>query len=315
MKFADYDIESFSRDNAHKIPETANAFANSSGGKIICSGFNPENLIPPEIPRTSKITGSTTEIYISPLEWNKRPLTLDGKVYRRIEGVNVISGLTAKSIMALDALEFSRDDFPVSNINLDEDCLNDFHEKIIERHENFLFYDHDEFLRRCGVYSGKYLTFAGALMFGDILKIRAVLDYSGGHAEIVSSNIWRAYNDMLPRLTAKLSGDCALAFTEIFINALIHSDYNFNSQINIVITPYPLKVLIDNPGTVRGTVRNHRLKRIFSLSGIKHNKLHGLDTVYKYMPSFRLEQDMLNLRTLAVLELEGRKELPEPVIL
>ena len=72
---------------------------------------------------------------------------------------------------------------------------------------------------------------------------------------------------------------------------------------------------MNNPGIIRGETRNHVLRRIFTLAGITHGKLHGLDIVREYMPSFALEHDMLNLRTLATLKLEGREKLPAPVIL
>ncbi|MBQ4430986.1 MAG: hypothetical protein II877_05745 [Synergistaceae bacterium] len=77
----------------------------------------------------------------------------------------------------------------------------------------------------------------------------------------------------------------------------------------------PPKVLADNPRTIRGATRNHVLRRIFTLAGIIVGKLHGSDIVREYMPSFALEHDMLNLRTLATLKLEGREKLPAPVIL
>ena len=114
----EYDIEIFGRDNEHRIPQTVNALANSSGGEIICEGFNPEPLIPSEIPHTSETSNGTTTVNIPPIVWHKRPLTLNGRVYRRVEGQDLISGLRAKSLMAGDAHEFSRDDFPVKDTPL-----------------------------------------------------------------------------------------------------------------------------------------------------------------------------------------------------
>ncbi|MBR0150354.1 MAG: hypothetical protein IJP89_03215 [Synergistaceae bacterium] len=306
------DTEIFSRDDAHNIPITASAFANSSGGRIICEGFSPESFIPHDLPY---IPESPNAIYIPPLVWHKRPHVLNGRVYRRVEGVNVISGLRVKSIIARDALEFSRDDSPIENVSLDAECVREFCARVKALHEGLRFCGDDEILRRCGVFSGKFLTLAGAVMLGDMVRVRATLDYSGGHAEIEASNLWRACYDVLPRLTAKLSDKCARAFREIFINALLHSDYTIDTRINIHITSDPPKVLADNPGTIRGATRNHVLRRIFTFAEITHDKLHGLDIVREYMPSFTLEHDMLNLRTLATVKLEGREKLPAPVIL
>lgn len=310
----EYDIEVFGRDNEYRIPETVNALANSSGGEIICEGFNPERLIPSEIPHTSETSNSTTTLIIPPLVWHKRPLTLNGRVYRRVEGQNLISGLRAKSLMAGDSHEFSRDDFPVKDTAVNEKCISEFYERVTELNGEMKRFQRDEFLRRCGVFSGKYLTFAGALMFGGALRVSAVLDYPDGHVEIERHNIWRAYTDILPRLTAPLSSECSQALTEVFVNALLHSDYNVDTHINILITSNPPKLFTDNPGTVRGITRNHRLKKILTLSGITSNK-HGLNIIRSYMPSFALTEDMLNLRTNSTLLLKGKEVLPEPIIL
>ena len=152
-------------------------------------------------------------------------------------------------------------------------------------------------------------------MFGDTLRIRAVLDYSGGHAEIEAVNIWRAYADILPRLTFALSEKCAAAFREVFVNALLHADYNAGNDINIIITSNPPKVFADNPGTIRGTIRNHRLARMFAMSGITAVKSQGLSIIREYMPDFTLSENMLDFRTSAALTLEGKPGLPEPIML
>ena len=300
------DSEIISGDDARRVPETANAFANSSGGRIICRAFEPK--MPPEIPYIIEADGS---VYVPPLVWHKKPSVLNGKVYRRIEGQNVISGLWAKSIMAADAHEFSRDDFPVEDVELNERAVREFTRKVFADGD----FSHGEFLRRAGVYSGKYLTFAGALMFGDILMVKAVLESPSEHAEIEASNIWFACTEILPRLTLALSPKCAEAFTEMFVNSLLHSDYNIDNHVNITIIPDPARVIIDNPGTIRGSIRNHRLQKMFDFLGITHKKLHGLDIIKKYMPNFNLEEDMLELRTISTLNIEGHSELPNPIIL
>ena len=313
------DIERIIREESYRVPETACAFANSSGGRIICDDFDPVRLIPSEIPYVIEADG---KIYVPPLAWHKKPALFNGRVYRRIEGQNVISGLRSRIIMARDSNDFSKDDYPAGNITLMEKPLNEFHTRVTALNEGMKRLPRDEFLRRTGVYSGEVLTFAGALMFGDILRVRTVLDYSGGHAEISAVNIWDAYNEILPRLISPLSSKCVSALRELFVNALLHSDYYADNHINVSITSNPPKVLADNPGTIRGTIfaqRNHRIAKMFALSGItrdmKRGTLHGLDIIREYMPSFALEVDMLNFRTISSLTLEGKSSLPEPVIL
>ena len=303
--------ETFERDEIDRVPETACAFANSEGGEISCDGFDPVSLIPPGVPYVREAYGS---VYIPPLEWHKKPVTFNGKVYRRIEGENVISGLFVKSIMAGDSNEASRDDFPFS-ATLNEDDVDAFTARVVELHGDMRRYSRAELLRRAGVYSGKHLTFAGALMFGDIVKVSASLEYSGGLAEIEAVNIWRAYTEILPRLTFALSENCAQAFREAFINSLLHADYNVDRHITVAIQPSPPTVTFDNPGMIRWTTRNHRLAKMFELSGITGGRPNGLDIIRSYMPNFKLTQDMLNIRTVSVLRLEGHGELPEPVML
>ena len=141
-------------------------------------------------------------------------------------------------------------------------------------------------------------------MFGEIMRVQARLKYFDVNAELEAKNIWRAYTEILPKLTCKLSRTCAEDFRAIFINALLHSDYNISRKIIITITSNPSKVSIINPGTIRGITRNHRLAKMFELSGISHVK-----------KTLTLQQDMLNFRVKSELMLEGLETLPEPVIL
>ena len=300
------DTQIISREESYKVPETACAFANSSGGVIVGDGFDAAKFIPPDVPYVAEDYG----VYVPPLVWHKKPALCHGRVYRRIEGENVISGLRAKIIMAGEAHDSSRDDYPVENMTLREESIRRYCDKA-----NDSGMPREKFLRKIGVYSGKFMTFAGALMFGEILRIRAVMDYSG-HVEISAVNIWDAFTEILPRLVYPLSSKCAEAFTEMFINSLLHADYNADNRINFVITPNPPKVFADNPGTIRGTIRNHRIRKILAMSGmIKRRKIHGLDIIRDYMPSFRLDENMLDLRTSATLILEGKSILPKPVML
>ena len=311
MEDKDFETEIFGRDDIDRVPETVCAFANSEGGEISCNGFDPVSLIPQGVPYFRETSES---VYIPPLEWHKKPVTFNGKVYRRIEGENVASGLRVRAIMAGDSNEASRDDFPFS-ARLNDDDVDAFTAKVVELHGDMKRYSRNELLRRTGVYSGKHLTFAGALMFGNIVKVSAHLKYSGGHAEIEAVNIWRAYTEILPRLTFALSKNCAQAFREAFINSLLHADYNVDRHITIAIQPSPPTVTFDNPGMIRWATRNHRLAKMFELSGITGGRPHGLDMIRSYMPNFKLTQDMLNIRTVSVLRLEGHGELPEPVML
>ncbi|MBR1438333.1 MAG: hypothetical protein IJ587_07325 [Synergistaceae bacterium] len=307
----DYDTEVFGRDELYRIPETVCAFANSSGGRAVCEYSDPSEFVPEGIPYVKESEGV---IYVPPLAWNRKPFVLKGRVYRRIEGVNVISGRRAKSIMAGDSHESSRDDRPFTG-RLNEEPLRGFWESVTALNEGMKGLTITEFMRRTGIYSGKYLTFAGALMLGEAMRVRAVLDFGNIHIETGASNIWDAYSELLPRLVSPLSEKCSEAFREVFINALLHSDYNAGRSINVHITSSPPKVLIDNPGTIRGTIRNHRLAKMFALSGITQKNCNGLPLIRRYMPSFELRQDMLTLRVSAMLELEGRTQLPSPVIL
>ena len=312
-------------DELHKIPETLYSLANSSGGWIItgaeldeCDEINiygldedfdiekiiDEKIIAEKVSYLIHDFGNVKAIRVEPAKFYMKPLIYDGKVYRRVEGVNLISSPRSISIMTSEAQEFSRDDFPVRTSKLNEEDIDNFRSTVITLHEDYKTFSRLEFLRRCGVYSGKFLTFAGALMFGEIIRVQARLKYFDVNAELEAKNIWSAYTEILPKLTCKLSRNCAQDFRAIFINALLHSDYNISRRINITITSNPPKVAIINPGTIRGITRNYRLAKMFELSGISHVK-----------KTFTLQQDMLNFRVKSELMLEGLETLPEPVIL
>ena len=223
--------------------------------------------------------------------------------------------LRARSIFAYDELKISRDDFAFLNASIKSESLKDFYETVIRLHKDYKVLRTEEFLRRSFIFSGKYLTFAGALMFSNIIRVKAELNYSEGHFEIEEFNIWDAYRNILPRLEANLSTESAIILRESFVNALLHSDYNLDNKINILITPEPAKISIDNPGLVRGTVRNKRLEKIFKLSGISESKHKGIETIRNYFSSFKLEQDLINFRTRTKFEIKGIKKLPSPKIL
>ena len=207
----------------------------------------------------------------------------------------------------MNSVNFSSDDFPVMNAYIDSDCLNEFYETVIDHNEHYRKFSAGEFLKRSYVFSGKYLTFAGALMFGNIMRVKATLAVGARHVAIEAVNIWEAYNDLLPRLTSKLSFRCREKFREIFVNALLYSDYSIDNVINITILPQPPRALIEYPGTIDSRIKNYRLQKIFELSGIiraNNERTHE-----------NLEQDILNFRVRATIKLEGISQLPLPKIL
>ena len=278
MIIGEFDEDTQIIDSPERLPETICAMSNSCGGKIYYDG---------------------QVIDVPELLWYRKPITYNGKAYRRIEGENVVSGRWARAMMA--NRDISRDDFPLS-CSIDNKQLEAFRSAVISRHNEYKYFRRDEFLRRTGIYSGKYITFAGALMFGNCINVRAVLRHRNIAAEVSAKSIWTAYIDLLPRLTHKLSGECSAVMREAFINALLHSDYKADTNINITITSGPPRTIIDNPGLIRTDIRNHRLKKIFDLAGINHEH-NGV---------INLKQDILNFRTIAVISLEG---LPEAIML
>ena len=277
-----YDDREFLREcDFYKIPEIICAMKNSSGGWLILGAeLDEKNKI--NITGCNKNTGleknyehcyfyepeKISVIKIQPSPWYKKPLNFNGKFLRRVENENLISNLKISSLIAGDSVEFSRDDFPAMNAPINTENINEFYETVINLNEEYKNFNHGEFLCRSFLFSGKYLTFACALMFVDFLKIRASLIHTSGHAEIEEHNLWNAYKNILPRLTKSLSEKCAAAFREAFINSLVHADYNIDNHIKIEITSTPPKVLFDNPGIIKNSVRNQRLMKIFQLMKI-----------------------------------------------
>ena len=257
------------RDELHMIPECVNAMSNSSGG-----------IIKPE---------GKSDIFVEALNWYEKPIALNGRVWRRIEGVNVICGAWAKSVMAC---RDSCDDFPAEDTALDSELLEDFRRTVVSKQEGYSALTQDEFLRRTGIFSGRHLTTAGALMFGEGLTIRAELRHGKLHAEIQETNIWGAYTRLLPRVTRALSAKSSGEVKNALTNTLIHAEYSLDTHINISILSRPARIVIDSPGIITGSVRNHRLHKLFTLAGISSGTLNA-------------EYDMLNFRTLSTLHIEG----------
>ncbi|MBQ7154543.1 MAG: hypothetical protein IJR85_03175 [Synergistaceae bacterium] len=265
------DTQFLNQDQLNRLPEYINALANSSGGLVQIEGGQ--------------------EIHVAPLEWHRRPAYFDGKVFRRVEGQNIISSQRSISVMARDSQNISGDDFPADSACLDRKSLAEFRSELLGRNEYYRQFTRKEFLRRTGIFSGKHLTFAGALMFGDDLRIRAVLNHKDIHAEIEAHNIWRALRDILPRLRLKLSPKSSCTLRNAFNSTLLNADYTLDSHINITILAAPPRIIIDSPGIIRPSIRNHRLAKIFALAGFSPEPY----------PS---GQDMLNFRTIATIPIE-----------
>jgi len=324
---SNYDRE-FLGDDFSRIAQVSCAMSNSSGGLIILGAeieFDDEikitgffhadlSVINSLIPRGISFEVQNLEkiliIKISPLSSRQKPIFLNGILYRRVEGVNLISSRRSAMLMTYDP---SFDDQPAMNFSINTESVNDFYETM-KKIDSVDTSSIEDFLCRSYIFSGKFLTFAGALMFGNIITIRAVLDTPYKYAELEARNIWDAYKNILPRLVKKLSPGCSQAFQEIFINSLLHSDYRAGNLIEILITSNPPKVSIINPGIIHDEIQNHRLKKFFSLAGLLV-KGRNLETVKKFMPSFKLEQDMLNFRVKALLNLEGISKSKNLVIL
>ncbi len=266
---SELDTQILGRDELHRIPEYVNAMSNSSGGVI-------------------KVDGES-DIFVEALHWYEKPIALNGRVWRRVEGVNVICGAWAKSVMAC---RDSCDDFPVESVALDSDLMEDFRRAVVSKHEGYSALTHDEFLRRAGIFSGRHLTAAGALMFGEGLTIRAELRHGKLHAEIQETNIWGAYTRLLPRVTRALSAKSSGEVRNAFVKALIHAEYSLDSRIDVSILSRPARIVIDSPGVITDSVRNHRLYKLFRLAGISAGTICA-------------EYDMLNFRTLSTIHIEG----------
>ena len=263
------DTQILARDELHRIPECVNAMSNSSGG-----------IIKPE---------GKSDIFVEALNWYEKPIALNGRVWRRIEGVNVICGAWAKSVMAC---RDSCDDFPAEDTALDSELLEDFRKTVAAHNEGYSALTQDEFLRRTGIFSGRHLTAAGALMFGEGLTIRAMLKHGKLHAEIQEPNIWGAYTRLIPRVTRALSAKSSGEVKNALTNTLIHAEYSLDTHINISILSRPARIVIDSPGIITSSVRNHRLHKLFTLAGISSRHI-------------TTEYDMLNFRTLSTIHIEG----------
>ncbi|MBQ7544634.1 MAG: hypothetical protein IJT02_06790 [Synergistaceae bacterium] len=259
------DTQYLAADELHKLPECINAMANSSGGIITLEGGR----------KISVATSETVQV-------------LGGKVYRRIEGQNVLSNKRARSVMALR----SGDDFPAEDSRLDSESVEAFRRVVLGRNAGLRQFARMEFMRRTGIMSGTHVTFAGALMFGEALTVKAELRHKDIRAEIEQHNIWDTMTVILPRLTRRLSAKSADNVRDALASALLRADYCLDTHINIAVLSSPPRIETDCPGIIRPRIRNHRLARMFALAGFSSS-------------FFPAEQDMLNFRAHSTIFIEG----------
>lgn len=262
-------------------------------------------------------------VRVEPAEWHRRPVCVGGDytrgVYRRIEGVDVASGLRARFRLALDALERLRSDGVVPGLaasDLHEESSASFREAVVARRPEWSALSEEAFLSRTLVLSDGGITRAGHLLLGKkSTRVRALFRDASGNEDIFEvRNLWRAYADLLPRFCEGLSAACAAAFRECFVNALVHAEHDEGA---VRLTGCGDRVRIENPGLSRAfsqgesLCRNVRLMRMFRLAGAAAGEGKGLAAVRAYQPGFELHQDPLELATAAELRLE-RLPVPDP---
>ena len=260
---------------------------------------------------------------VDPAEWWRRPVCVGGDytrgVYRRIEGIDVVSGKRVCFRLALDALERLRGESAVPGMtasDLHEESAASFREAVTARRQEWRELSPEEFWARTLVLSDGELTRAGWLLLGKhSARVRAAFNEGTEDEEIFEvRNLWRAWSDLLPRFCSGLSGPCAAALRECFVNALVHAEHDAG---NVVVTGSGGRVRIENPGLSRSRhgeslCRNERLMRMFRLAGAASGEGRGLDLVRCYRSGFDLRQDLLELVTIAELDLERAVPLPEP---
>lgn len=256
-------------------------------------------------------------------EWYRRPVCVGDDylrgVYRRIEGVDVVSGRRACFRFALDALERLRGESVVPGLtvsDLHEESVASFRDAVTARRPEWKALSLEAFLARTLVLDEGDLTQAGHLLLGKKgTRVRAVFLLPSGEEEIFEvRNLWRAYADLLPRFCKGLTPACAAALHECFVNALVHAEHD---EGFVRVTGCCDAVCVENPGLSRSRrgeslCRNVRLMRMFQLAGAARGEGHGLECLHAYSPGFELRQDLLEFVTAAELELE-RIPLPPDV--
>jgi predicted HTH transcriptional regulator len=265
---------------------------------------------------------------VEPASWFLRPLCAGarlGGTYRRIEGVDVVSGHGARLRMALDALEVTRDDLPVPGLcvsDLDAGSAGFFRALVETRFPRWKGLSEREFLRRALVLAPEgspqdpveEVTRAGQLLLGkDGVRVRMTRQETSEVWEV--SNLWSAWADLLPRLVKNVSKPCEDALWECFMNALLHADHDEGC---VEIELRGAKAVFSNLGLPRAwtagesAARNGRLLRMFKLAGLALGEGRGLETIRAFDKNFHLQWDMLTLSTFAELPLQFEAGVFDP---
>ena len=162
-----FDDQQFLReDEIYKVPMTACALANSSGGYIIIgaeldpdgeinitginSSININSLIPREISFDTEYKGRVLVVRVLPLEFYKRPVFFEGKLFRRVENENLISSRRSAAIMASSSEEY---DDETANLYIDTGSLNNFYDTVTKIHAPYKNLEPGEFLSRSFIFS------------------------------------------------------------------------------------------------------------------------------------------------------------------
>lgn len=255
---------------------------------------------------------------IEPAKWENLPVYLRQGVFRRFEGVNILSGQTIRWRMALDALESSRCDFVIPSLTageLDEDALGSFREKVTTQRTEWKGLSRSEFLKRTLVTDeNENVTCAGWLLLGKESARVFLIRHGDETTEEVleAKNLWSAFRLFPPLFCTTDSETTNNALQECFVNALVHAEHDAES---IRVTWEKNKVIFVNPGLPRtrtpgeSVPRNYRLMHMFKLAGIARGNGEGLGLIRKHDNAFRLVSDVLELRTLAELTIPYADEL------
>ena len=259
---------------------------------------------------------------VGSVEWFRRPLCVGGDyvhgTYRRIEGVDVISGRSVRLRLALDALEVSRCDHLVSGLSvhdLDAAGIASFREKVLEHTPQWRALSEVNFLKRALVLDDRErVTRAGQLLLGaDGSELVRLTQQLGEDSQVgVAYNLWSACVTFLPRLCEGVAKECASAISECFMNALLHAEHDagcveIKTEIKTETGQNGGVVSFANPGLPRTQLfgesepRNYRLMRMFKLAGLARAEGAGLGIVRSYAPNFCLRWDARDLHTIAEL--------------
>ena len=296
------DKEILTEEDFEKIPEIMCGMSNGNGGWIILEGIENIRIDEKNFSKRieyEKYKFENAKIILKVYEkvWYEKPVSFKGEVYRRFEGENFISSKKSRMIIARDAMKYF-DDEPILDKEINSNSLKQY---LQEKNDLRNIYS--------GFGNNKHLTEAGFLLLGEnSVAVKMELYNANKRIRLEANNLWKAYYVMLSRIIIpELNLDCRKAIQEIFMNALIHSDYAIKREIKIVITPKPAKITIKNPCAIIRPNRNYRLKKIFDSlikKEIKTEK-NGMSIINGYDKNFRLEMDMLNFEVRATLRIKG----------